>query len=283
MSRQVGGHTLERHDALAVREGPPSPAVRPGPIHGMGRAVRYRAHALSGLASAKRNADDEHSSTIARTFFQRPAQAGNGCSARDSDHEDMRMSRWRGRVDECAHLPALPEEFERHAASRVHQQTRRGQQRLAPAARQTCSTRPSRRPTSRWHRGRRGTVQRGCGRPPSRAVPSTSSDCRRRRRSSSLACPLPVESVVPSESSALLASLPLVSFSSCRASASHPIGVSCCAVCHLTGFRRRFPPRLLPGSPSARCISIYDRRCCFPLVSIVAYRAWPSALLIPSI
>ena len=145
MSRQVGGHTFERHDALAVREGPPSPAVRPGPIHGMGRAVRYRAHALSGLASAKRNADDEHSSTIARTFFQRPAQAGNGCSARDSDHEDMRMSRWRGRVDECAHLPALPEEFERHAASRVHQQTRRGQQRLAPAARQTCSIRPSRR------------------------------------------------------------------------------------------------------------------------------------------
>ena len=74
----------------------PSPAAKPGPIHGMGRAVRYRAHALSGLASAKRNADDEHSSTIARTFFQRPAQAGNGWSARDSDHEDMRMSRWRG-------------------------------------------------------------------------------------------------------------------------------------------------------------------------------------------
>ena len=131
--------------ALAVREDPPSPAVRPGPIHGMGRAVRYRAHALTGLASAKRNAEDERHPSFARSLIPRPAQAAKAYSARDSDHEDMRMSRWRGRVDECAHLPALPEEFERHAASRVHQQTRRGQQRLAPAARQTCSIRPSRR------------------------------------------------------------------------------------------------------------------------------------------
>ena len=66
MSRQVGGHTFERRDALAVQEGPPSPAVRPGPIHGMGRAVRYRAHALTGQASAKRNAEHESHSTFAR-------------------------------------------------------------------------------------------------------------------------------------------------------------------------------------------------------------------------
>jgi hypothetical protein len=48
----------------------------------MGRAVRYRAHDLTGPASAKRNADDEHSSTIARTFFFRPAQADEAESAR---------------------------------------------------------------------------------------------------------------------------------------------------------------------------------------------------------
>ena len=108
MSRQVGGHTFERHDALAVREGPPSPAVRPGPIHGMGRAVRYRAHALTGQASAKRNAEHENHSTFARTLFPRPAQAGKMHSAYDSDHKHMRKSRWHARVDKRAHLPALP-------------------------------------------------------------------------------------------------------------------------------------------------------------------------------
>ena len=82
MSRQVGGHTFERHDALAVQDGPPRPVSRLGPIHGMGRPERYRAHGLTGPASAKRNADDEHSSTIARTFFFRPAQADEAESAR---------------------------------------------------------------------------------------------------------------------------------------------------------------------------------------------------------
>ena len=115
MSRQVGGHTCERHDALAVQEGPPSPAVRPGPIHGMGRAVRYRAHALTGQASAKRNAEHESHSTFARTLFPRPAQAGKMHSAHNSEHKHMRKSRWHARVDKCAHLPALPEEFERAA------------------------------------------------------------------------------------------------------------------------------------------------------------------------
>jgi hypothetical protein len=82
MGMWMRGHTCARTTALAVEEGPPSPAARPGPIHGMGRAVRYRAHALTGPASAKRNADDEHSSTIARTFFFRPAQADEAESAR---------------------------------------------------------------------------------------------------------------------------------------------------------------------------------------------------------
>ena len=63
----VCGQTCASAAALAVEEGPPSPAVKPVPIHGMGTAVRCRAYPVTGPASAKRNADDEHSSTIART------------------------------------------------------------------------------------------------------------------------------------------------------------------------------------------------------------------------
>ena len=43
-----GGRTFASAVALAVEEGPPSPAARLGPIHWMGRAVRSKAHALSG-------------------------------------------------------------------------------------------------------------------------------------------------------------------------------------------------------------------------------------------
>ena len=100
MGMRVRGHTCARTAALAVEEGPPSPAARPGPIHGMGRAVRCQAHALTGPASAMRNADDEHSSNIARTFFRRPVQADEAHSAHDPDHEGMQMPRWRERVEE---------------------------------------------------------------------------------------------------------------------------------------------------------------------------------------
>ena len=113
MGMRVRGQTCARAAALAVREGPPSPVPRPGPIHGMGRAVRYRAHALSGLASARCNTDDEQSSTIARTFVGRPAQADEVRSAREADHDDMRIMRQINRKVQRAHLPALPEMFER--------------------------------------------------------------------------------------------------------------------------------------------------------------------------
>ena len=43
-----GGRTFAPAVALAVEEGSPSSAVRLGPIHWMGRAVRSKAHALSG-------------------------------------------------------------------------------------------------------------------------------------------------------------------------------------------------------------------------------------------
>ena len=130
MCMRAGGQTCLNAVALAVREDPPSPAVRPGPIHGMGRAVRYRAHALTGLASAKRNAEDERHPSFARSLIPRPAQGAKVYSAHDSDHEDMRKLRWHARVDKRAHLSALPESFERRTASCVQQRTRRGQQRL---------------------------------------------------------------------------------------------------------------------------------------------------------
>ena len=44
MGMWMRGHTCAQTTALAVEEGSPSPAARPGPIHGMGRAIRCRAH-----------------------------------------------------------------------------------------------------------------------------------------------------------------------------------------------------------------------------------------------
>ena len=55
MGMRVRGHTCSRTAVLAGEEGPPSPAVRPGPSHEMGRTAHYRAHALTGPASSKRN------------------------------------------------------------------------------------------------------------------------------------------------------------------------------------------------------------------------------------
>ena len=112
MGMRFGGQTCARTAALAVQESPPSPAARPGPIHGMGRAVRCQAHALAGPASAKRNADDEHSSTIARTFVGRPAQANEAESARETDHDGMRIMRQINRKVKRAHLFCLMEMFE---------------------------------------------------------------------------------------------------------------------------------------------------------------------------
>ena len=53
MCMRADGQTCSRAAALAVQVDPPSPAARPGPIHGMGRAARCRAHALTGPASAE--------------------------------------------------------------------------------------------------------------------------------------------------------------------------------------------------------------------------------------
>ena len=112
----VCGQTCASAAALAVEEGPPSPAVKPGPIHGMGTAVRCRAYPVTGPASAKRNADDEHSSTIARTR----ARSSDGLrkrtrpkSAREADQDDMRIMRQINGKVKRAHPFCLVEMFER--------------------------------------------------------------------------------------------------------------------------------------------------------------------------
>ena len=109
----MGGETCTHTAVLAVEEGPLSPAARPGPIHGMGTAVRCRAHSVTGTASATNNAADENRPTSARTFFPRPAQADEVGPAREADHDDMRITRQLNRKVQRAHLPGLMEMFER--------------------------------------------------------------------------------------------------------------------------------------------------------------------------
>ena len=93
MCMRADGQTCSRAAALAVQVDPPSPAARPGPIHGMGRAVHYRVHALTGLASARRNAEDEDRPTCARMFFARPTQVDEVESAHREDHNNMKIVR----------------------------------------------------------------------------------------------------------------------------------------------------------------------------------------------
>ena len=112
------GHTCARTAVLAVQEGRPSPAVRPRPIHGMGRAVRCRAHPLTGSASVAHNDADGNRPTSARTFFSRPVHVNEANSARRADHVDMRFMRHSNRKVERAHLLGLMEMFER--ALRAH-------------------------------------------------------------------------------------------------------------------------------------------------------------------
>ena len=93
MGMRVVGHTCARTVVLAVEEGPPSPAARPGPIHGMGRAKRCQAHPSRAQRSATHNAVDENRPASTRTFVGRPAQADEVESAREADHDNMRIMR----------------------------------------------------------------------------------------------------------------------------------------------------------------------------------------------
>ena len=116
----MGGHTCARTAVLAVQEDPPSPAVRPGPIHGMGRSVRCRAHHLTGSASVALNDADGNRPTSARTFFVRPEQGNESEPARAGEHGSMRMMRQSDRKVERTHLKALLETFERPLLGASH-------------------------------------------------------------------------------------------------------------------------------------------------------------------
>ena len=85
----MGRRTLARTVALAAREGPPNPPVRAGPIRGMGRAVRSRAHTLPGQRWRPGIRRDGNRIACARTIAREPPNAcANGSSCHE-DHEDM--------------------------------------------------------------------------------------------------------------------------------------------------------------------------------------------------
>ena len=89
----VGGHTMARFVALAILEHPPSPPVRAGPIHVMGRAVHSRVHTLSGQPRVRHCPDcavdgSRVPCACARTREQPNARENNSLSC--DDHGDMR-------------------------------------------------------------------------------------------------------------------------------------------------------------------------------------------------
>jgi hypothetical protein len=94
MGMRVRGHTCSRTAVLAGEEGLPSPAVRPGPIHGMGRAVRLQAHPLTGTARCT----PLSKSTDERAHVRRTACASEeAVSARRDNHDDAGLDVEHGR------------------------------------------------------------------------------------------------------------------------------------------------------------------------------------------
>ena len=89
MGMRVVGHTCARTVVLAVEEGPPSPAARPGPIHGMGRRVRCRAHPLTGSAGATLNAVDKIAQPAAHVL---PTACASGRSRTSSRSRSRRYA-----------------------------------------------------------------------------------------------------------------------------------------------------------------------------------------------
>jgi hypothetical protein len=77
MSRHLGGHTCACSDALAVQEDPPSPAVRPRPIHGMGRPARCRANGHTGWHRRRQT-------TLAHTARRRASESSTSSSSPSS-------------------------------------------------------------------------------------------------------------------------------------------------------------------------------------------------------
>ena len=98
----VGGHTMARFVALAILEHPPSPPVRAGPIHVMGRAVHSRVHTLSGQPRVRHCPDcavdgSRVPCACARTREQPNARENNSLSC--DDHGDMRRGLGCARIE----------------------------------------------------------------------------------------------------------------------------------------------------------------------------------------
>ena len=84
-----GGRTFAPVVALAVEEGPPSPAARLGPILRMGRAARSKAHALSGHARPPSRVTEANGLSCARACACEPRNARGHDSSPSDDHLGM--------------------------------------------------------------------------------------------------------------------------------------------------------------------------------------------------
>ena len=104
---RVGGRTLAHDVAVAAQEGPPSPPVKAGPSHGLSRAVRSRAHALSGRLLHPVGTVDGNRVACARARAREPPNARSNASSSREDHGDMRRMLGRARIEAGGHLDHL--------------------------------------------------------------------------------------------------------------------------------------------------------------------------------
>ena len=104
---RVGGRTLAHAVAVAAQEGPPIPPVKAGPSHGLSRAVRSRAHALSGRLLHPVGTVDGNRVACARARAREPPNARSNASSSREDHGDMRRMLGRARIEAGGHLDHL--------------------------------------------------------------------------------------------------------------------------------------------------------------------------------
>ena len=92
---------------LAVLEGHTGLVPRPGPIHGMSRAIYAQVHSLaaSHTCEATGTVEDDHNPiTFACFLNNRHIHASAVHSACDEHHEHMQTVHWRAQIEERAHL-----------------------------------------------------------------------------------------------------------------------------------------------------------------------------------
>ena len=99
-----GGRTLTRVVAFAEEGGPPSPVLRPVPNPRVGRAMHSSARPQGSASASRAQSERLKSQTVARTFFDGPAQVDEAHSAHFQHHKDMRSARGAPCVIKRAHF-----------------------------------------------------------------------------------------------------------------------------------------------------------------------------------